>query len=88
MSINTFTFILSTNKTYFADLLSYAKVNSVLAVTFSFSLLSLAGIPPLAGFFSKFYILYSLIDNQYIISAIIAIILSVISAYFYIRIIQ
>ena len=90
MSFNTFTFILAVfpDKKYFADLLSYYKLNPVLAITFAFSLLSIAGIPPLAGFFSKFYILYSLIENNLYVVSAIAIILSVIASYYYIRIIQ
>ena len=34
-----------------------SKINPVLALTFTFTLLSIAGIPPLAGFFSKYLIL-------------------------------
>lgn len=90
MSFNIFTFVLSVfpSKKYFADLLSYYKYNPVLAFTFAFSLLSNAGIPPLAGFFSKFYILLSLISTHFYLIAAFAIILSVIGSYYYIRIIQ
>ncbi len=92
MTINSFTFILSVypahQHKYFADLLSFAKYHPVLAITFTFTLLSIAGIPPLAGFFSKYYILLSLIDNHFFIVSTIVVLLSVISAYYYIRIIQ
>lgn len=92
MTINSFTFILSVypanQHKYFADLLAFAKYQPILAITFTFTLLSIAGIPPLAGFFSKFYILLSLIDHHFFIIAIIIVLLSVISAYYYIRIIQ
>jgi len=88
MSFFTFSFILSLNNKYFADLLSLSKINPVLAISFAFSLLSIAGIPPLAGFFSKFYILYSLVENNLYIVALFAIILSVVASYYYIRIIQ
>lgn len=92
MTINSFTFILSVypahQHKYFADLLSFAKYNPVLAITFTFTLLSIAGIPPLAGFFSKYLILLSLIDHSFYLISIIIVILSVISAYYYIRIIQ
>lgn len=92
MSINTFTFILSVYSShqykYFADLLAFAKYHPVLAITFSLTLFSIAGIPPLAGFFSKYYILLSLIDNHFYIVSSIIVVLSVISAYYYIRIIQ
>lgn len=92
MTINSFTFILSVypahQHKYFADLLAFAKYQPVLAISFAFTLLSIAGIPPLAGFFSKFYILLSLIDHHFFILAFLVVLLSVISAYYYIRIIQ
>lgn len=90
MSFNTFSFILSIfpNKKYFIDLLSYYKFNPLLTISFAFTLLSIAGIPPLAGFFTKFYILFNLIENNFYFISIIAIILSVVASYYYIRIIQ
>lgn len=88
MTFFTFSFVSSFNNKYFADLLYLSKINPVLAISFALTLLSIAGIPPLVGFFSKFYILYSLIENNLYIIAIFAIILSVIASYYYIRIIQ
>jgi NADH-quinone oxidoreductase subunit N len=49
---------------------------------------STAGIPPLAGFFSKFYILSAAMSRGLLIYAIIAIIFSVISAFYYLRVIK
>jgi len=51
-------------------------------------LFSLAGIPPTAGFFAKFYILLALIEQGYVILAVIAVLLSAVAAYFYIRIVM
>jgi NADH-quinone oxidoreductase subunit N len=51
-------------------------------------LFSLAGIPPTAGFFAKFYILVALIDHGYVALAVVAVLLNAVAAYFYIRIVM
>jgi NADH-quinone oxidoreductase subunit N len=51
-------------------------------------LLSMAGIPPLVGFDSKFYVLRTLVDGQHYILASYAMIMSMVGAYYYIRIIK
>lgn len=51
-------------------------------------LFSLAGIPPTAGFFAKFYILVALINHGYVALAVIAVLLNAVAAYFYIRIVM
>ena len=51
-------------------------------------LFSLAGIPPTAGFFAKFYILVALVQQGYVVLAVIAVLLSAVAAYFYIRIVM
>jgi NADH:ubiquinone oxidoreductase subunit 2 (subunit N) len=51
-------------------------------------LLSIAGIPPLAGFFSKYLVLLSLVSNGFIILAAIAVVMSVIASFYYLRIIK
>ena len=51
-------------------------------------LFSLAGIPPLAGFFAKFYIFMSVIENGMFALAIIGLVTTVVSAFYYIRIIK
>jgi NADH-ubiquinone oxidoreductase chain 2 len=48
----------------------------------------MAGIPPLIGFFSKQFVLYSALQNGYYFISIVAIIVSVISASYYLKIIQ
>ena len=48
----------------------------------------MAGIPPLAGFFSKMFILFTSLNNGNFILPIIVILISVISAFYYIRIIK
>ena len=62
--------------------------NPFLSLSLSICLFSMAGVPPLMGFFSKYYVLYSSISNQYYLLSIIAILTSVISASYYIKIIR
>ena len=51
------------------------------------ALLSLAGIPPLSGFFAKYFILTNVLFKNAIIIAVIAILASLVGAYYYFRII-
>ena len=73
---------------YIKDLKGLFTMNPLLSLTFSISLFSMAGIPPLIGFFSKQFVLYSAIDQGYYLLSIIAIIVSVISASYYLKIIK
>jgi NADH-quinone oxidoreductase subunit N len=62
--------------------------NYLLSLTFSYILLSLAGLPFFIGFISKWYIFLSLLNKNYFIDLIILLIVSVVSAAYYIRIIR
>lgn len=73
---------------YISDLKLLSKSNPVLAVTLSILLFSLAGIPPLAGFFSKLYVFLSAVKVSLYIPVLVGIITSVISSVYYLRIIQ
>ena len=63
-------------------------LNPLLSLSFTICLLSMAGIPPLIGFFSKQFVLYSAIQNGYYFMSILAILVSVISASYYLKIIR
>lgn len=63
------------------------KKSPLLAVTMSIALLSLAGIPPTAGFFAKYYVLTAAIGSDHMWLAIIGILTSLIGVYYYFRII-
>ncbi|HOU47648.1 MAG TPA: proton-conducting transporter membrane subunit, partial [Chitinophagales bacterium] len=63
------------------------KRSPILAGTMIIALLSMGGIPPLAGFFAKYFVLVSVIDKGYISLAIIAILASLIGVYAYFRVI-
>ena len=60
----------------------------MLALSFLIILFSLAGIPPLAGFFAKFYIFMSVIEAKMYMLAIIGLVTTVVSAFYYLRIIK
>ena len=62
--------------------------NPLLSLSLAVSLFSMAGIPPLVGFFAKAQVLYSATQNGYYFISIIAILVSVISAYYYLQIIK
>ena len=70
------------------DLSGLSKNHPMLAFSFLIILFSLAGIPPLAGFFAKFYIFMSVINAQMYTLAVIGLLTSVISAFYYLRIIK
>jgi NADH-ubiquinone oxidoreductase chain 2 len=62
--------------------------NPLLSISFTICLFSMAGIPPLIGFFSKQFVLYSAIQQGYYFMSILAILASVISASYYLKIIR
>jgi NADH-quinone oxidoreductase subunit N len=70
------------------DYAGLAKQHRGLALLMLLYLFSLAGIPPTAGFFAKFYVLVALVERGFIMLAVIAVLLSAVAAYFYIRIVM
>tara|TARA_B100001250_G_scaffold412067_1_gene442306 strand:- start:470 stop:1882 length:1413 start_codon:yes stop_codon:yes gene_type:complete len=70
------------------DLSGLSKTNPLLAVGFLIMLFSLAGIPPLAGFFAKFYIFVAVIESKLYLLAVIGLVTTVISAFYYLRIVK
>jgi NADH-quinone oxidoreductase subunit N len=70
------------------DLSGISKQNPLLAISFLIIMFSLAGIPPLAGFFAKFYVFMSVIENGMYTLAIIGLLSTVISAFYYLRIVK
>ena len=65
-----------------------SKKNPILSLCIAIIMISLAGIPPFAGFFGKFYIFIAALKSGLIYLAILGVIASVISAYYYLRIIK
>ena len=70
------------------DLSGLSKKQPMLSMAFLVIFFSLAGIPPLAGFFAKFYVFMSVIENEMYTLAIIGLLTTVISAFYYLRIIK
>ena len=70
------------------DLSGLSKNHPLLAFSFLIILFALAGIPPLAGFFAKFYIFMSVIKAEMYALAIIGLVTTVISAFYYLKIIK
>ena len=70
------------------DLSGLSKNHPVISVCMLILLFSLAGIPPLAGFFAKFYVFMAVIKAEMYTLAIIGLITTVISAFYYLRIIK
>ena len=82
--------ILSANRfpAYLATWTASGLNNQVFVVTFTLVLFSIAGIPPLAGFFSKFLILLSFVSQEYYVTSLVIVIISSIACFYYIRLIK
>jgi NADH-ubiquinone oxidoreductase chain 2 len=73
---------------YINQLRGQLQANPLLGLSFAICLFSMAGIPPLVGFFGKQMVLYSAVHNGNFFLAIVAILTSVISAAYYLRVIK
>ncbi len=92
MNIGTFAFILSMEKdgmpvTDIASLQSYSKSEPLKALAMLVLLFSLAGVPPMVGFFGKFYVLRAAYEGGLTWLAVLGVIASVIGAFYYLRIV-
>ena len=92
MNVGTFAFILMMEKdgqpvTDIAALNMYAKREPSRALAMLVLLFSLAGVPPMLGFFGKFYVLRAAYEADLIWLAVAGVIASVIGAYYYLRIV-
>jgi len=92
MSVGTFAFILSMEKdgqpvTDIASLNMYSKKNPTQAMAMLVLLFSLAGVPPFLGFFAKYYVILAAVQADLVWLAVLAVIASVIGAFYYLRIV-
>ena len=71
-----------------SDLSGISKKHPLLSISFLIILFSLAGVPPLGGFFAKFYIFVSVLEQKMYALAIIGLLTTVISAFYYLKIIK
>ena len=79
------------NNEYFEDiedLSGMSKNHPLLSLSLLIILFSLAGIPPLAGFFAKFYIFKSVLEQSMYFLAIVGLLSTVVAAFYYLRIIK
>ncbi|MBI5535142.1 MAG: NADH-quinone oxidoreductase subunit N [Deltaproteobacteria bacterium] len=70
----------------YEDLAGLGKRNPAVALALSLFIFSLAGIPPTAGFFAKLYLFKAAVSGDYIVLTVIALINTVIGAYYYLRV--
>ena len=71
-----------------SDLSGISKKNPLLAISLLIILFSLAGVPPLGGFFAKFYVFVSVLEKEMYALAIIGLLTTVMSAFYYLKIIK
>nr|YP_010166061.1 NADH dehydrogenase subunit 2 [Fragaria orientalis]QRV60028.1 NADH dehydrogenase subunit 2 [Fragaria orientalis] len=89
MTIDAFAIVLALRQTrvkYIADLGALAKTNPISAITFAITMFSYAGIPPLAGFCSKFYLFFAALGCGAYFLAPVGVVTSVIGRFYYIRV--
>jgi NADH-quinone oxidoreductase subunit N len=93
MNISVFAILLSLKKSdKYVDkinqLTGLSKTNPIVSASLAIIMLSMAGIPPFIGFFGKFYVFIAAIESQQYILAVLGVLASVISAFYYLRIIK
>ena len=93
MTLGTFACILAMRRKgrmveQIADLAGLSRTNPMLALALALFMFSMAGIPPLAGFFAKYFVFLAVIQAQLYFLAIIGVLSSVVSAYYYWRIVR
>jgi NADH-quinone oxidoreductase subunit N len=73
---------------YITDLQQLSKNNMLLSITFMVNMFSMAGVPPLAGFYAKAFVFFGAFKASLYILTTLGILLSVVSAFYYIRFIK
>jgi NADH-quinone oxidoreductase subunit N len=93
MTLGTFACVLSMKRSggmveNISDLAGLARTSPMMAFLLAMLMFSLAGIPPLAGFFAKFYVFLAAINAGLYALAVIGVVTSVIGAYYYLAIVK
>ena len=73
---------------YTTDLALMAKTNPLVAFNLTLTMFSIAGIPPLAGFYSKAYLFFAAMSSGQFLLAVVGVVTSVISCFYYIRLVK
>lgn len=71
-----------------ADLSGLAKTQPFVALAFAASMFAMAGIPPLAGFYGKMFVVLAAFESGLIVLGVVGLLSSVIAAYYYLRVIK
>jgi NADH-quinone oxidoreductase subunit N len=93
MTLGTFAIILAmrrndTNVEQVSDLAGLSSTNPMMATIMTIMMFSLAGIPPMAGFWAKWYVFLAAIDAGLIALAVIGVLASVVGAFYYLRVVK
>jgi NADH-quinone oxidoreductase subunit N len=93
MTLGTFTIILTMKRNgqhveNISDFAGLSRTNPLLAFLFAMLLFSLAGVPPLAGFFGKFYVFAAAMKAGLFTLAVIGVLCSVVGAFYYLSIVK
>jgi NADH-quinone oxidoreductase subunit N len=93
MTLASFAFILAMKRNgqaveTISDFAGLSRTNPLLAFFFAMLLFSLAGVPPLAGFFAKFYVFVAAIKAGLFTLSVIGVLTSVVGAYYYLSIVK
>ena len=93
MNLGTFACILAMRRrdqpvSAISDLAGLGRSNPKMALALAIFMFSMAGIPPLAGFFGKLYIFLAAVEAEHYLLAVIGVLTSVVAAYYYIRIVK
>jgi NADH-quinone oxidoreductase subunit N len=71
-----------------SDLAGISRTNPATAIILAILMFSLAGIPPLAGFFAKFYVFSAAVEAELYPLAVIGVLASVVGAFYYLRVVK
>jgi NADH-quinone oxidoreductase subunit N len=93
MTLGSFSIILAMKRNgqaveQISDFAGLSRTNPLLAFFFAMFLFSLAGVPPLAGFFGKFYVFVAAIKSGLFTLAVIGVLTSVVGAFYYLTIVK
>jgi NADH-quinone oxidoreductase subunit N len=93
MTVGTFACILAMRRAdgpveNISDLAGLSRTNPMMAFFLAALMFSLAGIPPLAGFFAKFYVFSAAVEAELYVLAVIGVVASVVGAFYYLRIVK
>ena len=88
IDLRIYEFPLSNQVRYMREIISFGKINPFLSASLILILFSMAGIPPLSGFFSKVFVIFVGIQSGAYNLVIFSVIMSSVACFYYIRIIQ